>query len=120
FMKTDPQISEFTAELMKFDKLEEETFELPDFITVGPFLLDSSQLKKTVINYIQQWKAGICQKLNEKYHILLNNMLIFIDEQSQSLSRPLRDLEDIRLLMISLDSILERQIEMDMNIIPIE
>lgn len=67
-----------------------------------------------------QWKTGICQKLNEKYRILLNNMLLFIDEQTQSLGRSLRDLEDIRLLMISLDSIQERQIEMDMNIIPIE
>ena len=41
-MKTDPQISEFNAELVKFDKLEEETQELADSVIVGPFLLDAS------------------------------------------------------------------------------
>lgn len=58
--------------------------------------------------------------LNVKYKVLLNEMLAFMDEQSQSLSRNLRDLEDIRLLMLCLDNILEKQIELDMNIIPIE
>ena len=120
FMKTDPQISEFSSELTRFDKLEEETDDLPEKTVVGPFLLDSTELKEIIKNYISNWKSGICRILNQKYKVLLNGMLTFMDEQAQSLSRQLRDLEDIRLLMICLDNILEREIELDMNIIPIE
>ena len=87
---------------------------------VGPFLLDSTSLTREIKKYILKWKNGICHMLNNKYKVLLNEMLAFIDEQSQSLSMNLRDLEDIRLLMICLDNILEKQIELDMNIIPIE
>lgn len=50
----------------------------------------------------------------------MENILAFIDDMCKKLSRPVKDLDDIRILMASLKEIRERQIDIDMTIGPIE
>ena len=44
----------------------------------------------------------------------------FIEDMSKKLSRPIKDLDDIRLVMAALKDIRENEIRIDMGITPIE
>lgn len=50
----------------------------------------------------------------------MEEILAFIDDLSKRLSRPIRDLEDVRQAMSALADVREHQIHMDMSLGPIE
>ena len=50
----------------------------------------------------------------------MEEVFTFIDDVTKRISRPVKDLDDIRIIMGSLREIRERQIDIDMCILPIE
>jgi dynein heavy chain len=50
----------------------------------------------------------------------MNEVSAFIDDIEKRLSRPVNDLEDIRLVMIAIKDLRDNDIRMDMSISPIE
>lgn len=50
----------------------------------------------------------------------MDEVFAFIDDATKRMNRPIKDLDDIRIVMGSLREIRERQIDIDMMIIPIE
>ena len=55
-----------------------------------------------------------------KYRTQMEEIFGFIDDLNKRLSRPIKDLDDIRLAMYALKEIRENEIKIDMNISPIE
>ena len=55
-----------------------------------------------------------------KYRTQMEETFAFIDDLNKRLSRPIKDLDDIRLAMNALKEIRENEIKIDMNISPIE
>ena len=55
-----------------------------------------------------------------KYRTQMEEIFSFIDDLNKRLSRPIKDLDDIRLAMYALKEIRENEIKIDMNISPIE
>lgn len=82
------------------------------------FMLESLKLALRV--EIQQWKLLFGKALNASYKTKLEDILEFIEDYSKRLSRPIRDLEDVRQAMGALSDIRENQIYMDMMLGPIE
>ena len=58
--------------------------------------------------------------MNKKYSTLLDSTLEQIDDLSKKLSRPIKDLDDIRVSMGALKEIRENEIKIDMLLSPIE
>jgi len=50
----------------------------------------------------------------------MNDVSAFIDDIEKRLSRPIKELEDIRLVMIAIKDLRENEIRIDMSIAPIE
>jgi dynein heavy chain len=50
----------------------------------------------------------------------MTNVFLFIEDIEKRLSREIKDLEDIRLIMIAVKDLRENEIRIDMNITPIE
>jgi dynein heavy chain len=50
----------------------------------------------------------------------MNEIIKFIDDIEKRLSREIKDLEDIRLIMMAVKDLREKEITIDMNIPPIE
>ena len=69
---------------------------------------------------IKAWKLLFGKELNNTYSQKMEEILSFIDDYSKCLSRPIRDLEDVRQAMAALSVIRENQIQMDMSLAPIE
>ena len=50
----------------------------------------------------------------------MEEIFAFLEDMTKRLSRPIKDLDDIRLAMIALKEIREKEIKVDMCLLPIE
>jgi dynein heavy chain len=77
-------------------------------------------LKQALQVEIKAWKMLFGKHLNLKYKAMMDQVVEFEDELSLKLSRPIKDLEDVRQAMAALETIRQKQIEIDMHLGPIE
>uniref|UniRef100_A0A8C0Z8U1 Dynein axonemal heavy chain 8 n=1 Tax=Cyanistes caeruleus TaxID=156563 RepID=A0A8C0Z8U1_CYACU len=77
-------------------------------------------LKKALAIEASSWKMVLCRYLNEEYKTKLLDLVSFINEHINKLSRPLSDLDDVRLAMEALSAIQEKRSDIDMSMGPIE
>ncbi len=81
------------------------------------FLAD---LKLAIIAESKSWKVFYGRHMNKNYSSLLDSTLEQIDDLSKKLSRPIKDLDDVRIAMAALKEIRENEIRIDMSLAPIE
>ena len=80
----------------------------------------AEDLKLALVTECKNWMAFYGKHCNIKYRAKMEEIFAFIDDVTKRMTRPVKDLDDIRIVMGSLKEIRERQIDIDMNIIPIE
>lgn len=66
------------------------------------------------------WCLHYSKFCNHKYRTEMEQTFEFIDDLTKRLSRPIKDLDDIRHTMSALKEIRQNEIMIDMNIGPIE
>ncbi|XP_060567173.1 dynein axonemal heavy chain 5-like, partial [Ruditapes philippinarum] len=120
FMEENPILSEYKAKLMMFKKLENSIDDIQVSETVGPIELFTESLKLALRVEIKAWKLLFGKELNETYRQKMDEILAFKDDYGKRLSRPIRDLEDVRQAMYALADVREHQISIDMGLGPIE
>lgn len=69
---------------------------------------------------IRSWKHIYCKALNHIYKAKLDHIVEFEEEISRKLNYQIKDLEDVRIAMAALESVREKQIEIDFSLGPIE
>jgi dynein heavy chain len=77
-------------------------------------------LKFALNQEVREWIILYGHACNRKYQKEMNDVFIFIEDIEKRLSREIKDLEDIRLIMIGVKDLRENEIRIDMNITPIE
>jgi dynein heavy chain len=77
-------------------------------------------LKFALNQEVREWIILYGQSCNVKYRKEMNEVFKFIEDIEKRLSREIKDLEDIRLVMIAVKDLRENEIRIDMNITPIE
>ncbi|XP_074092949.1 dynein axonemal heavy chain 8 [Macrotis lagotis] len=120
FLASNPSLTEIRAEILHYATFEQEIEELKPTIVVGALELRTDPLKLALSIEAKAWKMLLCRYLNEKYKKKMTDMITFINEYLKKLSRPIRDLDDVRFAMEALASIRENEIQMDMTLGPIE
>jgi dynein heavy chain len=94
--------------------------ELPHTFQVGSIIYVTDSLKRSLLQEISNWKLAYGKEMNDKAASDMRHLLEMIDEIQKRLSRPCKDLDDIRAHMAALNQIKEREIEIDRTITPIE
>lgn len=77
-------------------------------------------LKLGLVTETRAWLCLYGKACAEKYNSQMCNIFSFIEDMSQRLSRPVLDLDDIKLAMEALKEIREQELLIDMAIGPIE
>ena len=80
----------------------------------------TEDLKRSLLTEIGNWKMAYGKAMNNKASLDMRNLLETIDDTQKKLSRPCKDLDDIRSHMNSLNQIKEKEIEIDRTITLIE
>jgi dynein heavy chain len=120
FMEQDPLLGDFEAKIKYYEELELIIMEESDRIIIGPFQLDTPNLKVSIAAECKSWKVIYAHKMNNKFNTLMEKTLEMIEDISKRLSRPIKDLDDIRTAMVSLKEIRENEIQIDLSMNPIE
>ncbi|XP_074805212.1 dynein axonemal heavy chain 8 [Natator depressus] len=120
FLASSPSLTEIRAEILHYATFEQEIEDLKPTIIVGPVELHTGPLKLALSIEAKAWKMLLCRYLNEEYKKKMTDMISFISEYLKKLSRPIRDLDDVRFAMEALSSIRDNEIQMDMTLGPIE
>jgi len=81
---------------------------------------DAAMLKQSLVVEVKAWRNLICRHMNIRYKAVLTEIDSFMDEVLAQLARPIKDLEDVRLAMVALESVRHRQIDIDASLGPIE
>ncbi|XP_074845897.1 dynein axonemal heavy chain 8 [Carettochelys insculpta] len=120
FLASGPSLTEIRAEILHYATFEQEIEDLKPTILVGPIELHTGPLKLALSIEAKAWKMLLCRYLNEEYKKKMADMISFITEYLKKLSRPIRDLDDVRFAMEALSNIRDNEIQMDMTLGPIE
>ncbi|XP_076449856.1 dynein axonemal heavy chain 5-like isoform X2 [Babylonia areolata] len=120
FAKEDPKLSEFEAQVKHYEELEISIMALPEYYDVGPIALYTEHLKLGLTTETKAWRMHFGRNCNKKYSTEMEEIFVFIEDLQKRLSRPIKDLDDIRHAMAALKDIRENEIRIDMSIGPIE
>ncbi|EPY86356.1 dynein heavy chain 5, axonemal [Camelus ferus] len=120
FIMKNPLLSEFESQILYFRKLEQEINAEPEYMCVGALALCTADLKFTLTAETKAWMFVIGRHCNKKYRSEMENIFTLVEEFNKKLSRPIKDLDDIRIAMAALKEIREQQIPIDFQVGPIE
>jgi dynein heavy chain len=118
--KPPPLIVDIEAKFRHYKKLQIEIEEFPLTYQVGSIIYMTDSLKRALLQEIANWKLAYGKELNNKAASDMKNLLDLVEDIQKRLSRPCKDLDDIRLHMSALNQIKEKEIEIDRTITPIE
>ncbi len=116
----NPNVSDFNAEMSNYMKLADDISKEPEIMHAGPIALKTEKLLFALITEAKAWVVGFGRAMNLKYHKIMERVCHKIESWSKQLSRPIKDLDDIRSVMATLKNIRENEMEIDMSIEPIE
>nr|QWY73219.1 dynein heavy chain 5 [Hofstenia miamia] len=120
FQETEPLMSDYGIEMKKYQNLENDINALQPTVRVGAILLITELLQQALIQETRNWKWAYGIALNEVASTKMQEIFDFIENLSKRLSRPIKDLDDIRNAMSALMEIREQFIHIEMTIMPIE
>ncbi|XP_025115342.1 dynein heavy chain 5, axonemal-like isoform X3 [Pomacea canaliculata] len=120
FLKEDPKLSEFEAQIKHYEQLEVDIMGLPEYYDVGPLAMYTESLKLGLTTETKAWRLHYGKVCNKKYSTEMEEIFGFMEDIQKKLSRPIKDLDDIRFAMAALKDIRENEIRIDMSIGPIE
>ena len=87
---------------------------------VGPIQLIFEPIKAALLEQCKSWKWAFGRALNERAAAAMSEILAFFDGLQTRLSRPIKDLDDIRGAMAALAELRDNEIRIDSGIPPIE
>ncbi|XP_072018853.1 LOW QUALITY PROTEIN: dynein axonemal heavy chain 5-like [Amphiura filiformis] len=120
FMAASPLLTEIDAQVKSYQNLEIRITDLPESYRIGSVICMTSKLKRALIEEAKAWKLAFGQALNAKAGQDMTEIEEFLDSVNKRLSRKIKDLDDVRAAMASLNEIRENEIRIDMTIGPIE
>ena len=87
---------------------------------VGPLHLRTDNLKAALVNEAKAWSLAYGRHVNETCSRDMDALVEFFDDMQKRLSRPIKDLDDIRAHMAALGEIRADEVRIDLTIAPIE
>lgn len=82
------------------------------------FVLDC--LRESLLSEIQRWIVSLVTLCKERYRREMDFLYLTFGDFSRRLSRPIRDLDDIRFVMTALTEIRESEVNLELRLIPVE
>ncbi|XP_077975281.1 dynein axonemal heavy chain 8-like [Styela clava] len=120
FMATEPLLTEFRAEIMKYEDVNQSVEALPNTLNIGPVQLQTDNIKTALTVETKAWKVSLCKCLNIEYRTKMDELSEFINEYSKRLNRSIKDLDDVRGAMNALDTIKAEFTRIDFSLGPVE
>lgn len=115
-------LADFEANLRYLTELDANLSLEPDMEYFGQscVALSIDQLKFGLNIEVKAFKHKIGQAMKKKYKREMDYVYAVINEMDRKLDRPVRDLDDVRMVMDTLGKIRDQEVDMELKIDPIE
>ena len=120
FMRNKPKLTDFEDTLIKYKLIRAQLVQEKDEIKIGRILVSCKELKRTLNDEINQWINRFASALYDKYVNETKFLITQIEDMDKKLDRPIKDLDDIRIIMETQKKIREIDIDMDIKIKGVE
>ncbi|CAD5118803.1 DgyrCDS7483 [Dimorphilus gyrociliatus] len=120
FLGTSKGLYEFLDELKAYDDVEMSIDILPNHLRIGALDVDTTPLIESLKVENNRWRTKFLQKFNKIYKIKADLIKNFLEDHIKRLQRPIKDLEDVRNAMSTLESVKGQQLKIDADLTPIE
>ncbi|XP_035824314.1 dynein heavy chain 8, axonemal, partial [Aplysia californica] len=120
FSDSGPDMPDFREKYLFFKQVEQKVSSLQHVILVGPVALNTDPLKLALMVELSEWKRSYGRVLNEMMKTRVNELTEYMASEAKQLSKPVKDLDDVRMAMNSLASVRDNYIRMDEEMMPIE
>ncbi len=100
--------------------MQTEIEEFQNSYQVGSIIYVTENLKRSLLQEISNWKIAYGKAMNDKAALDMKNLVELIEDVQKRLSRPVKDLDDVRAHMNALNQSKEKEIQIDRTITPIE
>ena len=116
FLKEKPRLNDFEDILYKFKLIKSQLSGEKDEVKVGRIIICCRDFKRTLNDEIQQWINIYCNSLYTMYVNETKYLITQIEDMDKKLDRPIKDLDDIRIIMETQKKIRDIDIDMDIKI----
>lgn len=117
----DYNLQDFEANLRYLCDLDVLLITEPDIEQFGQSVaLSTERLKFGLLIEIKAFRHKIGEAMKKKYKREMDYVYAVINEMDRKLDRPIRDLDDVRMVMDTLGKIREQEVDMELKIDPIE
>ncbi|KAJ0182474.1 hypothetical protein K1T71_001843 [Dendrolimus kikuchii] len=106
--------------LKKYEGQTEEVLHLPERHIIGSIQINMEHIKLALHLESIEWKRILGKLLSMAYKERVTRLMQFINDRMKTMSKKLKDLDDVRIAMICLELIREEFIGMDMELDLIE
>lgn len=114
-------LADFVEQLRFHTQLEMGLSEQPDEHVLGrSVLVSADKLKFGLLTEVKACTFRIGQALRKKYKREMDYVYAVVSEMERKLERPIRDLDDVRVVMDTLKKIRDQEVDMELRIDPIE
>ncbi|OAF69480.1 Axonemal beta dynein heavy chain 5, partial [Intoshia linei] len=120
FMASNPSLYEYECNIKQYESIDENVKQEPEYFNIGALQINTDKLKNGIMEESKLWRIGYANLCNIQFSGEMQKTFDFIDDMNNRLPRPIKDLDDIRLVMSALDELRANEISIDMNLTPIE
>ncbi|BFZ18283.1 hypothetical protein BsWGS_21321 [Bradybaena similaris] len=120
FLATKPDVYEFKEQYQILKQTEEDIASIEPTIIIGAVSLNTEPLKLALQVELAEWKRAYGVELNNIMRARVFEMTEYTTTQTKTLSKPIKDLDDVRTAMAALASVKDNYIRLDEEMTPIE
>ncbi|KAK4476180.1 hypothetical protein MN116_001394, partial [Schistosoma mekongi] len=120
FMTINPSVIDFEEIIQKFYVQDQLISNEPDVCNCSPLAIYTDRLKDGLLAETSNWRLEYGRLCNSKFKKQVEHLSSMIEKYEKILTRPINDLDDIRILMNALKDLREMEVSVDLQLGPIE
>ncbi|CAH8651359.1 unnamed protein product [Schistosoma margrebowiei] len=120
FMSNNPSVIDFEEIIQQFYEKDQLISNEPDVCDCSPLAIYTNQLKDGLLAETRNWRLEYGRLCSSKFKTQVESLFATIEKYEKILSRPINDLDDIRILMNALKDLREMEANVDLQLGPIE
>ncbi|CAH8650294.1 unnamed protein product [Heterobilharzia americana] len=120
FMMNNPSVVDFEEAIQNFYAEDELIINEPEICDCSPLAISTARLKDGLLAETSNWRLEYGRLCNSKFKKQMESLFTMIEKYDKILSRPISDLDDIRILMNALKDLREMEVDVGLQLGPIE
>ncbi|GAA55986.1 dynein heavy chain 5 axonemal [Clonorchis sinensis] len=120
FEETACSLLDYETVFAKYDAEMKKVEDEPEVVECSPLAIGTEHLKTGLIAELEQWKLQYGRSCNQLYGQQMFDLFALFEKYEKLFTRPVKDLDDIRIMMTAIKELRDVEVDIDRKLGPIE